>query len=120
LVLDGSADQRADAGGGSIPEPSTWAMAIAGDARSARAAQQRTRRGKTGTGTRLAVLFRRRGEADRVGDRRRYLFDRYRRRPDFPGQVETIDIILSVDYARAVIAQLSTAVIAAQRNEDCR
>jgi hypothetical protein len=40
--------------------------------------------------------------------------------PDFPGQVETIDIILSVDYARAVIAQLSTAVIAAQRNEDCR
>ena len=37
--------------------------------------------------------------------------------PDFPDQVETIDIILSVDYARAVIAQLSTAVIAARRKE---
>ena len=40
--------------------------------------------------------------------------------PDFPGEVETIDIILSVDYARAVIAQLSTAVISARRNEDAK
>ncbi len=38
--------------------------------------------------------------------------------PDFPDQVETIDIILSVDYAMTVIAQLSTAVIAARRKED--
>lgn len=30
--------------------------------------------------------------------------------PDLPGQVETIDIILSVGYASAVIAQLSRAV----------
>ncbi len=37
--------------------------------------------------------------------------------PAFPGQVETIDIILSVDYARQVIAQLSGAVVAATRNE---
>lgn len=37
--------------------------------------------------------------------------------PDLPDHVETIDIILTVDYARAVIAQLSTAVIAARRRE---
>ena len=37
--------------------------------------------------------------------------------PDFPGKVEAIDIVLSVEYAKAVIAQLSTAVIAARRNE---
>ncbi len=37
--------------------------------------------------------------------------------PDVPGKVEAIDIILSLDYAKAVIAQLSNAVIAAQRNE---
>ncbi len=37
--------------------------------------------------------------------------------PGLPGQVETIDIILSVDYARHVIAQLSGAVAAAARNE---
>jgi hypothetical protein len=36
--------------------------------------------------------------------------------PDFPGAFEAIDIILSVEYAKAVIAQLSTAVIAARRN----
>jgi hypothetical protein len=40
--------------------------------------------------------------------------------PDHPGQVEAIDIILSADYARAVIAQLSTAVIATRRNDDTR
>jgi len=38
--------------------------------------------------------------------------------PGFPDQVETIDIILSVDYARTVIAQLSTAVIAVLHKED--
>ena len=37
--------------------------------------------------------------------------------PEFPGGVETIDIILSVDYAKAVIAQLSTAVIVARSKE---
>ena len=37
--------------------------------------------------------------------------------PDRPGEVEAIDIVLSVEYARAIIAQLSTAVIAARRNE---
>ncbi len=37
--------------------------------------------------------------------------------PDRPGEVETIDIVLSVEFAKAVIAQLSTAVIAARRNE---
>jgi hypothetical protein len=31
--------------------------------------------------------------------------------PDFPDNVEAIDIVLSVEYAKAVIAQLSTAVI---------
>jgi hypothetical protein len=33
--------------------------------------------------------------------------------PDSPGQVEAIDIVLSVEYAKAAIAQLSSAVIAA-------
>ena len=37
--------------------------------------------------------------------------------PAFPGQVETIDIILSLDYARHVIAQLSRAVAQATKNE---
>ncbi len=37
--------------------------------------------------------------------------------PDFPGKVEAIDIILSIDFAKAVIAQLSTAVIAVRRNQ---
>jgi hypothetical protein len=36
--------------------------------------------------------------------------------PDFPGKIEAIDIILSVEHAMAVIAQLSTAVIAARRS----
>ncbi len=36
--------------------------------------------------------------------------------PDCPGKAEAIDIILSVEYAQAIIAQLSTAVIAARRN----
>jgi len=33
--------------------------------------------------------------------------------PACPGQVETVDIILSVEYARHVIAQLSHAVASA-------
>ena len=37
--------------------------------------------------------------------------------PDFPGRVEAIDIVLSVEHAIAVIAQLSTAVIAARHSE---
>jgi hypothetical protein len=37
--------------------------------------------------------------------------------PSSPGQVEAIDIILSIDYARHVIAQLSCAVALATRNE---
>ncbi len=37
--------------------------------------------------------------------------------PACPGQVETIDIILSLDYARHVIAQLSRAVAQAARND---
>ncbi len=36
--------------------------------------------------------------------------------PDCPGEVEAIDIVLSVEFAKAVIAQLSTAVIAARRS----
>jgi hypothetical protein len=36
--------------------------------------------------------------------------------PNVPDKVEAIEIILSVDYAKAVIAQLSSAVIAARRN----
>jgi hypothetical protein len=39
--------------------------------------------------------------------------------PDFPGKVEAIDIVLSVEYAKAVIAQLSTAVIASRRYKAC-
>lgn len=39
--------------------------------------------------------------------------------PEFPGKVEAIDIILTVEYAKAIIAQLSTALIAARRNEAC-
>ena len=39
--------------------------------------------------------------------------------PDFPGKVEAIDIILTVEYAKAVIAQLSTAVIASRRSRAC-
>ena len=37
--------------------------------------------------------------------------------PTFPGKVESIDIILSLDYARHVIAQLSGAVATAMKNE---
>ena len=37
--------------------------------------------------------------------------------PDVEGKVEAIDIILSVDYAKVVIAQLSSAVIVARRNQ---
>jgi hypothetical protein len=40
--------------------------------------------------------------------------------PGFPGKVEAIDIILTVEYTRAVIAQLSTAVIASRRGEPRR
>lgn len=39
--------------------------------------------------------------------------------PEFPGKVEAIDIILTVEYAEAVIAQLSTAVIASRRDKPC-
>ncbi len=39
--------------------------------------------------------------------------------PDCPGRVESIDIILSVEYAKQAIDQLSTAVIAARRNQAC-
>ena len=37
--------------------------------------------------------------------------------PAFPGKVESIDIILSLDHARHVIAQLSGAVATAMKNE---
>ena len=37
--------------------------------------------------------------------------------PDRPGEVEAIDIVLSVEFAQAIIAQLSTAVIAARHDE---
>ncbi len=37
--------------------------------------------------------------------------------PDCPGKVEAIDIVLSVEYAKAIIAELSTAMIAAHRKE---
>jgi len=37
--------------------------------------------------------------------------------PPFPGQTETIDIILPLDYARHAIAELSRAVAQAARNE---
>ena len=33
--------------------------------------------------------------------------------PSYPGQIETVDIILSIEYARHVIAQLSHAVATA-------
>ena len=36
--------------------------------------------------------------------------------PDVEGKVEAIDVILTVDYAKAAIAELSSAVIAAGRN----
>jgi len=38
--------------------------------------------------------------------------------PDFPGKIEAIDIVLSLDHARAIVAQLSTALAqgAAQRD----
>jgi hypothetical protein len=39
--------------------------------------------------------------------------------PDCPGKVEAIDIVLSVEYAKPVIAQLSTAVIASRRYKAC-
>ena len=39
--------------------------------------------------------------------------------PECPGKVEAIDIVLSVEYAKAVIAQLSTAVIASCRYKAC-
>jgi hypothetical protein len=39
--------------------------------------------------------------------------------PDFPDKVEAIDIVLSVEYAKAVIAQLSTAVITSHRYKAC-
>jgi hypothetical protein len=39
--------------------------------------------------------------------------------PACPGEVETIDIILSLDYAKHVIAQLSGAVAQAAKNEAC-
>jgi hypothetical protein len=37
--------------------------------------------------------------------------------PRFPGQVETIDIILSLDYAMHVVAELSRAVVEAAKSE---
>lgn len=37
--------------------------------------------------------------------------------PGHPGKVTAIDIVLSVEHARAVIAQLSNAVDAARRDE---
>jgi hypothetical protein len=39
--------------------------------------------------------------------------------PDCPDKVEAIDIVVSVEYANAVIAQLSTAVIASRRYKAC-
>ena len=39
--------------------------------------------------------------------------------PDCPSKVEAIDIVLSVEYAKAVIVQLSTAVIASRRYKAC-
>ncbi|RBP14393.1 hypothetical protein DFR50_109147 [Roseiarcus fermentans] len=38
--------------------------------------------------------------------------------PDFPGRIEAVDIVLTVEYARAVIDQLSTAVAAAARRRE--
>ncbi len=37
--------------------------------------------------------------------------------PWFPHKLETVDIILSLDYARHVIAQLTGAVASAMKNE---
>jgi hypothetical protein len=37
--------------------------------------------------------------------------------PSFPGETETIDIILSIDYARQVIAELASAVASAVEND---
>lgn len=37
--------------------------------------------------------------------------------PCFPGQTETIDIILSIDYARQVITELANAVASAIQND---
>jgi hypothetical protein len=37
--------------------------------------------------------------------------------PCFPEKLATVDIILSIDYARQAIAQLSGALIAATKNE---
>ena len=39
--------------------------------------------------------------------------------PDCRGKVEAIDIVPSVEYARPVIVQLSTAVIASRRYKAC-
>jgi hypothetical protein len=39
--------------------------------------------------------------------------------PEFPGKVEAIDIILTVEYAKAIIAQLSTVLIASRRDKAC-
>lgn len=36
--------------------------------------------------------------------------------PDFPGKVEAIEVILSVEFAKQAIAQLLTAVVSARRN----
>ena len=36
--------------------------------------------------------------------------------PRFPGQVETIDIVLSLDYAMHVVAELSRAVVEAAKS----
>ena len=37
--------------------------------------------------------------------------------PAFPGHVETIDIIFSLDFAKHVVAELSRAVSQAEKNE---
>jgi hypothetical protein len=39
--------------------------------------------------------------------------------PEFAGKVEAIDIILTAEYAKAIIAQLSTALIASRRDKAC-
>jgi hypothetical protein len=39
--------------------------------------------------------------------------------PEFPGKVEAIDTILTVEYAKAIITQLSTALIASRRDKAC-
>ena len=65
----------------------------------------------TETQNRRAVFLRRRHAAHGGRDRRRHLSHRDGGGPGPPGKVEAIDIILSVEYAEAVIAQLSSAVI---------